>query len=109
MAPYFYIFFAVVQKMHYFCANVCKFSTIIENNYTCTSPSKDAIWDEFSKQKSILTIAFSMNYLLRPNNFRKRATTIAVAIVGRTITIWEATQKRSKKPIQHFIYLFKAF
>ena len=30
---------------------------------------------------------------------RKRATTIAVAIVGRAITIWEAIQKRSYEPI----------
>ena len=30
---------------------------------------------------------------------RKRATTIAIAIVGRTITIWEAIQKRSHEPI----------
>ena len=30
---------------------------------------------------------------------RKRATTIAVAIVGRTITILEAIQKRSHEPI----------
>ena len=84
--PHLHFFFAVVQKMHYFCAIGCKFSIIIEKNYTGTSPSKNAIWDEFSKQQSILTIAFSKNYLLRPNNFRKRATTIAVAKVGRAIT-----------------------
>ena len=30
---------------------------------------------------------------------RERATTIAVAIVGRAITIWEAMQKRSHEPI----------
>ena len=30
---------------------------------------------------------------------RKRATPIAVAIVGRAITIWEAIQKRSHEPI----------
>ena len=30
---------------------------------------------------------------------RKRATTIAVAIVERAITIWEAIQKRSHEPI----------
>jgi hypothetical protein len=30
---------------------------------------------------------------------RKRATTIAIAIVGRAITIWEAIQKRSHEPI----------
>jgi hypothetical protein len=29
----------------------------------------------------------------------KRATTIAIAIVGRAITVWEATQKRSHVPI----------
>ena len=29
----------------------------------------------------------------------KRATTIAVAKVGRAITIWEAIQKRSHEPI----------
>ena len=29
----------------------------------------------------------------------KRATTIAVTIVGRAITIWEAIQKRSHEPI----------
>ena len=29
----------------------------------------------------------------------KRATTIAVAIVGRAITVWEAIQKRSHEPI----------
>ena len=29
---------------------------------------------------------------------RKRATTIAVAIVGRAITVWEAIQKRSHEP-----------
>ena len=28
-----------------------------------------------------------------------RATTIAVATVGRAITIWEAKQKRSQEPI----------
>ena len=30
---------------------------------------------------------------------RNRATTIAIAIVGRAITIWEAIQKRSHEPI----------
>ena len=30
---------------------------------------------------------------------RKRATIIAIAIVGRAITIWEAIQKRSHEPI----------
>ena len=30
---------------------------------------------------------------------RKRVTTIAVAIVGRAIAIWEAIQKRSHEPI----------
>ena len=30
---------------------------------------------------------------------RKRATTIAIAIVGRAITIWEAIQKRGHEPI----------
>jgi hypothetical protein len=30
---------------------------------------------------------------------RKRATTIAVTIVGRVITIWEAIQKRNHEPI----------
>ena len=30
---------------------------------------------------------------------RKRATTIAIAIVGRAIIIWEAIQKRSYEPI----------
>ena len=29
----------------------------------------------------------------------KRATTIAIAIVGRAITIWEAIQKRTHEPI----------
>jgi hypothetical protein len=29
----------------------------------------------------------------------KRATTFAIAIVGRAITIWEAIQKRSHEPI----------
>ena len=39
---------------------------------------------------------FTLRYRLYE---RKRATTIAVAIVGRTITIWEAIQKRSQEPI----------
>jgi hypothetical protein len=30
---------------------------------------------------------------------RKRATTIAVAKVGRALTVWEAIQKRSHEPI----------
>jgi hypothetical protein len=39
--------------------------------------------------------------LLFANAFKsvKRATAIAVAIVGRAITIWEAIQKRSHEPI----------
>ena len=38
--------------------------------------------------------------LLFANAFKhKRATTIAVAIVGREITIWEAIQKKSYEPI----------
>ena len=77
------------------------------------APSKDTIWDEFSKQQSILTIAFSKNYLLRPKYFCKRATSIAVAIVGRAITIREATQKSQKQiyktNTKFFICLFKAF
>ena len=35
---------------------------------------------------------FTLRYRLKE---RKRATTIAVAIVGRAITIWEEIQKRS--------------
>ena len=40
-------------------------------------------------------------FLLFANAFKsaKRATTIAIAIVGRAITIWEAIQKRSHEPI----------
>ena len=34
---------------------------------------------------------------------RKRATTIAVAIVGRAITIWEAIQKSTKLLLQYWI------
>ena len=43
-----------------------------------------------SKVIALLTIALKE---------RKRATTIAVAIVGRAINIWEAIQKRSYEPI----------
>ena len=39
---------------------------------------------------------FTLRYRLLE---RKRATTIAVAIVGRAITVWEAIQKRSHEPI----------
>ena len=39
---------------------------------------------------------FTLRYRLSE---RKRATTIAVAIVGRAITVWEAIQKRSHEPI----------
>ena len=40
--------------------------------------------------------AFILRYRLK---VRKRATTIAVAIVGGAITVWEAIQKRSHEPI----------
>ena len=40
--------------------------------------------------------AFTLRYRLSE---RKKSTTIAVAIVGRAITIWEAIQKRSHEPI----------
>ena len=39
---------------------------------------------------------FTLSYRLYE---RKRATTIAVAIVGRAITVWEAIQKRSRESI----------
>ena len=39
---------------------------------------------------------FTLRYRLSE---QKRATTIAVAIVGRAITVWEAIQKRSYEPI----------
>ena len=39
---------------------------------------------------------FTLRYCLKE---RKRATTIAVAIVGRAITIQETIQKRSHEPI----------
>ena len=39
---------------------------------------------------------FTLRYFILE---RKRATTIAVAIVGREITVWEAIQKRSHEQI----------
>ena len=39
---------------------------------------------------------FTLRYRIQE---RKRATTIAVALVGRAITVWEALQKRSHEPI----------
>ena len=39
---------------------------------------------------------FTLRYRL---SRRKRARTIAVAIVGRAIIVWEAIQKRSHEPI----------
>ena len=39
---------------------------------------------------------FTLRYRLKEP---KRATTIAVAIVGRAITVWEAIRKRSHEPI----------
>ena len=36
---------------------------------------------------------FTLRYRLSE---RKRATTIAVAIIGKAITVWEAIQKRTK-------------
>ena len=39
---------------------------------------------------------FTLRYRLYE---RKRATTIAVAIVGSAITVWEEIQKRSREPI----------
>ena len=39
---------------------------------------------------------FTLRYRLQE---RKRATTIAVAIVGRAITVWDAIQKRNHEPI----------
>ena len=39
---------------------------------------------------------FTLRYRLYE---RKRATTIAVALVGRAITVWEAIQKRSHEQI----------
>ena len=39
---------------------------------------------------------FALRYRLQE---RKRATTIAVAIVERAITLWEAIQKRIHEPI----------
>ena len=47
-----------------------------------------------SKVIALPTIAIAIIVALS----RKRATTIAVAIVGRAITIWEAIQKRSHEP-----------
>ena len=48
------------------------------------------------------TCTFTLRYRL------KRATTIAVAIVGRVITVWEAIQKRSHEPFYKTHIQFEA-
>ena len=55
--------------------------------------------DSFRSFSVLKAIAKRLS-LLFANAFkeRKRATTIAVAIVGRAITIWEAIEKRSHEP-----------